>query len=83
MVQQSGTAECYSRVVEQSGTAAARKQIRRDGHRRVGWLENASARTMQSHSKLEQCKSEKILIALIVCTDDPWWRALCNAVFVR
>ena len=71
-------------MVEQSGRAAARKQIRRDGHQRVGWLvENASARTMQSHSKLEQCKSEKILSALIVCTDDPWWRALCNAVFVR
>ena len=66
MVQQSGTAECYSRVVEQSGTAAARKQIRRDGHRRVGWLENASARTMQSQSKLEQCKSEKIPSALVV-----------------
>ena len=62
-----GTAEWYSRVVQQSGRAAARKQIRRDGHRRVGWLvENASARTMQSQSKLEQCKSEKIPSALVV-----------------
>ena len=84
VVQQNGTAEWYSRVVQQSGRAAARKQIRRDGHRRVGWLvENASARTMQSQSKLEQCKSEKIPSALVVRLCALWWRALCNAVFVR